>query len=179
MWLCPVLANSIWLTAAARSWSSDAGPDPQHKVTQAHQRTWGDPNKTNQTNKKDTPDHTHTHAHTLTFNILTQRGPQATTGGSRGKGTTHGYDTWPESSRLHLAGAAVSVILSPPWRHLSETTGPKWDYCLRTGGSEAPPCTQPPPLSLLVVLEVRGRVGAQAAFSPLPPPRPSWLSLAS
>lgn len=31
------------------------------------------------------------------------------------------------------------VMWSPQWRHLSEATGPKWDYCLRTGGSESPP----------------------------------------
>ena len=32
--------------------------------------------------------HTHTHTHTLTFSILTLIGPQATTGGSGGKGPT-------------------------------------------------------------------------------------------
>lgn len=55
MGLYPTLASSIWLTAASKSW-----PGPHHKQTQAHQRTWGP--QQNQSNK-DTPNHTHTQAH--------------------------------------------------------------------------------------------------------------------
>lgn len=73
------------------------------------------------------------------------------------------------------------VILSPQWCRLSEATSPKWDYCLRTGGSESPPPhLRAPTLSLLLIKEARGRgFWAQVASPPPPPPRLPRLFSAS
>lgn len=93
MGLYPTLANSIWLTAASKSWP---GPPPQ--ADPGPSENLGDPNKTNQT-KRHPQSYTHAHSRTLTFKILIRIGPRATTGGSKGKGTMDRMHR-PESFRL-------------------------------------------------------------------------------
>lgn len=160
MGLCPVLAppSGSQPPATAGSWSPDAGPKPHHKVTHAHEGTWGHPSK-DQTNKNDTPNHTpdtHTHTHTLTVDALTRMGPGAPTAGAEAR----------EPQARH-AGPSPPGLAGPEQlcRHPESTRAPplkshqpKMGLLLADGWLRSPSLhPRPPPLSLLLVLEVRGR----------------------